>query len=403
MITFIHAADLHLDTPFSGLERTSKELASKLREAPFESLANIVDKAIAEGVDFVLLAGDLYNTEHINIKAQSLFVEQLERLNQAEIPVFLTRGNHDYLTEDTKTLSLPLPNNMFTYTAEVTTHQIITKGNQRVAVTGFSYDSKWIFERKIEEYPTRQSNVDLQIGILHGSLDRLETTEATYAPFTINELQSKQYDYWALGHIHKRQQISANPLAIYPGNIQGLHKNETGPKGAMLVKWSPREITTEFFKTAPVVWQNIKVDISGIERLSELLKTVQGEIKANEQSEDVLIHLKLEATEDMDEGLVSTIQGLDFPDQLTRQLGLKNHWFVQVELRLIETSERVALGKMHPEIWQEVLKKTQKKSVFDEKTANVFQQIPARYLIKEDDESYREEMIQRAIEKIQMK
>ena len=194
MITFIHAADLHLDTPFSGLERTSKELASKLREAPFESLANIVDKAIAEGVDFVLLAGDLYNTEHINIKAQSLFVEQLERLNQAEIPVFLTRGNHDYLTEDTKTLSLPLPNNVFTYTAEVTTHQIITKGNQRVAVTGFSYDSKWIFERKIEEYPTRQSNVDLQIGMLHGSLDRLETTEATYAPFTINELQSKQYD-----------------------------------------------------------------------------------------------------------------------------------------------------------------------------------------------------------------
>lgn len=403
MITFIHAADLHLDTPFSGLERTSKELASKLREAPFESLANIVDKAIAEGVDFVLLAGDLYNTEHINIKAQSLFVEQLERLNQAEIPVFLTRGNHDYLTEDTKTLSLPLPNNVFTYTAEVTTHQITTKNNQRVAVTGFSYDSKWIFERKIEEYPTRQSNVDLQIGILHGSLDRLETTEATYAPFTINELQSKQYDYWALGHIHKRQQISDNPLAIYPGNIQGLHKNETGPKGAMLVKWSPREITTEFFKTAPVVWQNIKVDISGIERLSELLKTVQGEIKANEQSEDVLIHLKLEATEDIDEGLVSTIQGLDFPDQLTRQLGLKNHWFVQVELRLIETSERVALGKMHPEIWQEVLQKTQKKSVFDEKTANVFQQIPARYLIKEDDESYREEMIQRAIEKIQMK
>ena len=117
----------------------------------------------------------------------------------------------------------------------------------------------------------------------------------------------------------------------------------------------------------------------------------------------MLIHLKLEATEDIDEGLVSTIQGLDFPDQLTRQLGLKNHWFVQVELRLIETSERVALGKMHPEIWQEVVQKTQKKSVFDEKTANVFQQIPARYLIKEDDESYREEMIQRAIEKIQMK
>lgn len=403
MITFIHAADLHLDTPFSGLERTSKELASKLREAPFESFANIVDRAIAEGVDFVLLAGDLYNTEHINIKAQSLFVEQLERLNQAEIPVFLTRGNHDYLTEDTQTLSLPLPENVFTYTAEVTTHQITTKNNQRVVITGFSYDSKWIFERKIEEYPTRQPNVDLQIGLVHGSLDRLETTEATYAPFTIHELQSKQYDYWALGHIHKRQQISKNPLAIYPGNIQGLHKNETGPKGAMLVNWSARETTTEFFQTAPVIWETFEVDITGIDRLSELLKTVQGEISANEQTKDVLIHLKLEADEEIDEGLAATIQSLEFPEQLTRQLGLKNHWFVQVELRLTKISEQIALEKMYPEIWQEVLNDTQKKTIFDEKTANVFQQIPTRYLTREDDELYREEMIQKAIEKIQLK
>lgn len=403
MITFIHAADLHLDTPFSGLEKTSKELAEKLRKAPFDSFGKLVDKAIAERVDFVLLAGDLYNTEHINIKAQSLFVEQLERLNQAGIPVFLTRGNHDYLTEDTQTLSLPLPENVHTYKAEVTTHQLTTKNNQRVAITGFSYDSKWIFERKIEEYPTRQTNVDLQIGLLHGSLDRLETTEATYAPFTISELQSKQYDYWALGHIHKRQQISDNPLAIYPGNIQGLHKNETGPKGAMLVKWSPRETTTEFFNTAPVIWQTVAVDITGVTRLSELLKTVQGEISAQEPSEYVLLTLKLEADEEIDESLVATIQGLDFPEQLTRQLSLKHHSFVQVELRLKETNGRLALEKLYPEIWQEELKKTQEKADFDEKTANVFQQIPARYLIKEENESYREEMIQKAIEKIQMK
>ena len=403
MITFIHAADLHLDTPFSGLEKTSKELADKLRAAPFESFANIVDKAIAEGVDFVLLAGDLYNTEHINIKAQSLFVEQLERLNAVEIPVFLTRGNHDYLTEDTQTLSLPLPENVYTYTPEVTTHQLTTKNNQRVAITGFSYDSKWIFERKIEEYPARQTNIDLQIGMLHGSLDSIESTEATYAPFTIGELQSKNYDYWALGHIHKREQISKNPLAIYPGNIQGLHKNETGPKGAMIVKWSTRETTTEFFQTAPIVWETVEIDITGVERLSELLKTIQGEISANERSEDVLITLKLEADEEIDEGLVATIQGMEFTEQLTRQLGLKNHWFAQVELRLKEASQRIALEKLYPEIWSEVVKKSQKKTVFDEKTAHVFQQIPNRYLLANDDESYREEMIQKAIEKIQMK
>ena len=119
MIRFIHAADLHLDTPFSGLEQTSKRLAGKLREAPFESFSRIVDIAIEKKVDFVLLAGDLYNTKRVNIKAQSLFIEQLNRLEKIDIPVYLIRGNHDYLTEESKTLALPFPENVHTYKTAV--------------------------------------------------------------------------------------------------------------------------------------------------------------------------------------------------------------------------------------------------------------------------------------------
>lgn len=403
MITFIHAADLHLDTPFSGLEKTSKELADKLRAAPFESFANLVDKALKEEVDFVLLAGDLYNTEQINIKAQSLFVEQLERLNAANIPVFLIRGNHDYLTEDTKTLSLPLPENVYTYTEEVETHELTTKHSQRVAVTGFSYNSKWIFDRKIKKYPQRQAHVDLQIGLLHGSLDSLQTTEARYAPFTIGELRSKNYDYWALGHIHKREQIAESPLAIYPGNIQGLHKNETGPKGAMLVKWSPREIKADFFPTAPIVWKEAEIDITGVESLSALFETIQGEMEGHNGPEDVLVTVKLQASEEMDERLIATIQAADFSEQLTRQLAMPNHWFAQVDFRLKEASSQLALEKLYPEIWTDVVEQTKQKKAFDELTEGIFNQIPQRYRIAHEDESYREELIQKAIEKIQMK
>ena len=141
MIRFIHAADLHLDTPFSGIEKTSKELAEKLRQAPYDSLANIVDLAIEKTVDFVLLSGDLYNTKRINIKAQSLFIEQLNRLNKADIKVFVVRGNHDYLTESEHSLTLPFPDNVYTFGADVSTHIIETRQNQRVAITGFSYET----------------------------------------------------------------------------------------------------------------------------------------------------------------------------------------------------------------------------------------------------------------------
>ncbi len=403
MITFIHAADLHLDTPFSGLEKTSKELADKLRAAPFASFARIVDKAISKGVDFVLLAGDLYNTEQINIKAQSLFVEQLERLNEKDIPVFLTRGNHDYLTADTKTLSLPLPENVYTYSEAVKTHQLTTKQNQRVAITGFSYDSKWIFDRKIKEYPNRQANVDLQIGMLHGSLDSLQTTEARYAPFTIGELRSKNYDYWALGHIHKREQISENPRAIYPGNIQGLHKNETGPKGAMLVQWSRRAMTAEFFNTAPIIWKTAEIDITDVDSLSALLETIQSEMVEHQGEEDVLLTLTLVSNEEIDERLVAAIQAPDFSEELTRQLSLSNHWIAQVKFRLQKASTRMDLEKLYPTIWAEVVEKTKQKAAFDEVTEGIFQQIPRKYLLEEDKTAYREELIQKAIEKIQMK
>src|SRR5699024_1255275 len=171
MIRFIHAADLHLDTPFSGLEQTSKKLAEKLREAPFESFAKIVDIAVEKEVDFVLLSGDLYNTKRVNIKAQSLFIEQLNRLEKVGIPVYLIRGNHDYLTEEAKTLALPFPENVHTFKSAVETHIFETKNNERVAISGFSYDKQWVLERKIKEYPRRRQDVDLHIGMLHGDIE----------------------------------------------------------------------------------------------------------------------------------------------------------------------------------------------------------------------------------------
>ena len=403
MIRFIHAADLHLDTPFSGLEQTSKELAEKLRKAPILSFAKTVDQAIEKAVDFVLLSGDLYNTKQVNIKAQSLFIEQLQRLDKAEIPVFLIRGNHDFLTEETQTLSLPFPKNVTTYGPEIKTEIFETKTNERIAITGFSYDRQWITKRKIKEYPNRQPHVNMHIGLLHGAIETSKIREANYAPFSIHELQEKNYDYWALGHIHQFQQISKQPPVYYSGNIQGLHKNETGEKGCLFVEWSPREHTVQFLPTAPVIWDSLTLDLSKIKHLSDFIQTLKENIAAKEYKQDVLVHLVVKTQVEDDQDLIRILQEKEFKEQLTQQLGFSNVWIVSVELTVEEAANHQALQQMYPEEWEASLRKIDQYGAFNELTENIFEQIPAKYLNQTNSQEYRLEMVQKALAKLHLK
>ena len=403
MIRFIHAADLHLDTPFSGLEQISKELAEKLRKAPFASFAKIVDLAIKEAVDFVLLSGDLYNTKQVNIKAQSLFIDQLQRLEKAKIPVFLIRGNHDYLTEETQTLSLPFPKNVTTYDSEIKTEIFETKNKERIAITGFSYNRQWITKRKIKEYPHRHPHVNMQIGLLHGAIETSKTEEANYAPFTPNELREKNYDYWALGHVHQFQQVSKQPLAYYPGSIQGLHKNETGEKGCLLIEWSAREQKVQFFPTAPVIWDTLILDLSKNKHLSDFIQTLKEMLAEKAYKQDVLVHLLVKTQGDNDEDLIRVLQEKEFKEQLTKQLDFANIWIVSVELSVEEAPNRQSLQKMYPEEWEASLRKIDQYSTFNEWTENIFEQIPSKYLNQTHSKEYRLEMIQKALAKLHLK
>lgn len=403
MIRFIHAADLHLDTPFSGLEQTSNELAEKLREAPFVSFTKIVDLAIEKAVDFVLLSGDLYNTKQVNIKAQSLFIEQLKRLEKAEIPVFLIRGNHDFLTEETQTLTLPFPENVITYGPEIKTEIFETKSKERIAITGFSYDRQWITKRKIKEYPNRHANVNMQIGLLHGAIETSQTRETNYAPFNLNELREKNYDYWALGHVHQYQQVSKQPPVYYSGNIQGLHRNETGEKGCLLVDWTPREHTVRFLSTAPVIWDSLTLNLSTIKHLSDFIQTLKEMIAEKEYKQDVLVHLVVKTKPDDDEDLIRVFQEKEFKEQLTQQLGFSNVWIASAELQVEETANHQSLQQTYPEEWEASLRKIDQYGAFNELTENIFEQIPLKYLNKTHSKEYRLEMIQKALAKLHLK
>lgn len=403
MVKFIHAADLHLDTPFHGLKEISVELSQMMQEAPFQSLHKIVDKAINEEVDFVLLAGDLYNTQRINIKAQSIFVQELERLKAHEIPVFLIRGNHDFLTKENRKLTLKLPENVYLYSEDVTSHIISTKAGKKIAVTAFSYENQWIRERKIKNYPERFEQVDMHIGMLHGAPDSINGSEGNYAPFSLEELKEKNYDYWALGHLHQRQQLASYPLAVYPGNIQALHKNEKGEKGCLLIEWSNRGTEIEFVSTAPIVWEEITIGLADINNINQLISEVKGKLIEKGFTENYLIHLNVEVNSEDDENLIELLQKESFIEDLANQLNFSNLWIADIEVKVNKSEEQQALEELYPDEWQNTIDDVKERSVFSELTEDILNNIPSRYLGASNTADYRERMIKKAIEKIYLK
>lgn len=321
MVRFIHTADLHLDSPFKGIRQLHPNLYETVYQATFQSFQTIVTRAIEEEVDFLLISGDIYDEENQSVKAQARLRDELGRLHQARIPVFLSHGNHDFMGRGT--LRLQLPDNVTIFGTEPETVQLQTRLGERVAITGFSYKTRWLQERIIQSYPQRQQDVDYHIGMLHGYLDGMESSEGVYAPFSLSELNQKQYDYWALGHIHKRQALQELPPVLYPGNIQGRNPNETGEKGALLVQLQKGiDPEVHFFPTAPVVWEEREVSLQGVGSLSGLYNCLEEEMANSVKiGKTLLLSLVLAETEGLATDLLERIQDGDLLEGLNHSAG----------------------------------------------------------------------------------
>lgn len=301
MIRFIHTADLHLDQPFKKLKNENEQLYSAISHATYHSFENLIDTAINEIVDFVLIAGDIFDANHGTLQAQFTFNKGMERLKQADIPVYLAFGNHDYLNESAHRLAMP--DNVHVFSANVNVFKFISKSGETVNLAGFSYVNRWIKENKASEFPTRDPEADYQIGVLHGDLQG-EMTKNNYAPFTINDLKRVDYNYWALGHIHQRQVINNSPLAVYPGNIQGSSFKENGPKGALLVSLQPYQSPSlEFVELTD--WQFLsKVNpLPKIQNLEDLRSSIEQVLHefvmyAKEHAVNVIVRIEFSTSGD---------------------------------------------------------------------------------------------------------
>ena len=267
--TFLHAADLHLDSPLRGLDADAP--ADRIRGATRQALINLVGLAKAEAVDFVLLAGDLYDGDWRDWRTGHFLVAQLAELKRAGIPVIAISGNHD--AEAVLTQSLPFPGTMLPARQPDTVLPI-----PGVAVHGQSFATRAVREKLALSYP-KPLDGHFNIGLLHTACGSTEHDD--YAPCTPAELRAKGYDYWALGHVHQRAELSRDPWIVFPGNVQGRHIREEGSKGASLVRVEGGRVADVAHHALDVLrWRRLVVEVGGAADLHAVLAHVTTRLDA---------------------------------------------------------------------------------------------------------------------------
>ena len=267
---FIHAADIHLDSALHGLERYEGAPVEEIRRATRRAFDNLIELAIDEQVAFVLLVGDLYDGDWKDYNTGLYFVERMGRLRDASIRAFIVAGNHDAASQITK--HLRLPDNVTLFSTRKPERVVLD--DLGVSICGQGFATRAVTDDISQGYPQGDPQL-LNIGLLHTCLDGKPGHEP-YAPCTVDGLRSKGYQYWALGHVHKREEVSRDPWIVFPGNIQGRHIREIGPKGCTLVTVDGGEIVEVAHRDLDVMrWSIRELDVSATETVDDIYEQVR--------------------------------------------------------------------------------------------------------------------------------
>ena len=273
-LRFVHAADLHLDSPFRGIRSEAPDhVADALGRATFEAYENVISLCLRERADALLVAGDIYDGADRSLRAQLNFVGGLTRLDAAGIRSFVCHGNHDPL--DGWEARLALPPGCVRFGPEVTGEPVFPHEPERAAVYGVSYPRRDVRENLTPLFSAAAAGAGFGIGLLHANVGG-NPDHGSYAPCSVSDLVETALDYWALGHVHTRQVLRRDrPTVVYPGNPQGRHPLETGERGVYLVEVDDYGAVSLDFRPVDVVrWETLRRDIAGIETEQELLDAV---------------------------------------------------------------------------------------------------------------------------------
>ncbi|MBE3577655.1 MAG: DNA repair exonuclease [Limnochordales bacterium] len=292
-LRFVHAADLHLDSPLEGVTAGMPEQwARQVRDATLLTLDRLAQFCREQEVDLLLLAGDIFDQGDRGLRAQLRFRRMIEELGRAGIPVFAVHGNHDDLGR--QRLNLEWPSNLHVFPPgkpEMVSWQ--TRAGPVVRVFGISYPSREVrdnYARRLLDLHSRvereEKAASLDIALLHANVDGSPAVDP-YAPVSLRELTASipGFHYWALGHVHERKVLhSGRPVVAYPGNAQGRSFAEPGWRGAYLVTVTDTGIyaepLVEFYPLQTVVWHTARVTVDELTAEDDLTRLLEKTVAA---------------------------------------------------------------------------------------------------------------------------
>jgi exonuclease SbcD len=329
-ISFIHTADLHLDSPFSVLSLNNPDLANRLRSATFEAFEKVIQLCLEKRVDFLLVSGDIYDGADRGFKAQIKFRDGLKRLDEAGIRSFVVHGNHDPLDGWSSTLEWPTGVHLFRDRVE--TVQIKRDGNLLACIQGISYPKR--DEGRNLSLFFKRTDPAFHIGLLHANVGS-DTGHEPYASCSMEDLLKTEMDYWALGHVHGKRVLSQNlPFVLYPGNTQGRNVRETGEKGCYLVRVSEdKEVAIEFHATDMIRWITRDLTIQNLfteQDLINALNKVCSDVSKSESGRPVILRISLTGSGPLYESLKNPNIVSDLLEIL-QEMGMSYSPFVWIE------------------------------------------------------------------------
>ncbi|SDW55823.1 DNA repair exonuclease [Paenibacillus sp. CF384] len=320
---FIHAADLHVDSPFRGLTEVPPHVREGLGSSTFQAVRHLVEAALREAVDFVVISGDLYDMADRSLRAQLSLQREWQKLHAQGVRLFVIHGNHDPLSGMQANLEWPSSVHFFGADAVEAVPVYTKEGELAAHVHGISYGSRVVTANLASRYKPIADG-SYQIALLHGTVDG-HAGHDPYAPCSLAELIGAGFQYWALGHIHQRAVLHRYPHVVYAGNTQGRHANETGAKGCYLVDVSETlETKLRFLPLDTIRWETLRVTIAGVQSEQALLHALEQTIAsavANNEGRSLMIKLRLEGRGPMHRLLTDAVVITELLGALRERIG----------------------------------------------------------------------------------
>ncbi len=333
MVRFLHTSDWQL-----GMTRhfLRPEAQARFGAARIDAIRAIGRVAAEYECRFVVVAGDVFES---NMVDRSVVLRALEAMREAKVDFYLLPGNHDPLDGWSHSLKMPEQVHVFHHRLESVVHE--KEGVPVARIHGISYPRRQI-PPDFGKGMCRDGQEPFQIGLLHCNAGN-HPQHDPYAPRTVDELIEAGLDYWALGHIHERQTLHpSTPFIGYPGNTQGRHIKESGPRGCLLVNVSSDgrlDGPPEFVPTDHIRFETCAIEIAGLESMDDLQGAIEDELaglSATAEGRSLVVRVTITGRGRLHRELVRSGTVGDLHDEL-RDRFLRQSPFVLVEQLSLET------------------------------------------------------------------